>query len=207
MSVQQEHPQVEAEGLSVDIISTLPSTIIDTILCFVPIKDAVRTSKLSRNWSYNWVTIPKLVFHWRDMRYKTTYDLLDAAHQVLLRHQGPIVEFGLTMWKGFEMSVEIDNVISLLVRNINTLKKLRVNILIPSDEIDSSTRPPLDVLPLPVFSLHQLTDLFAKNCTFIYHPTFSGFRSLTTLYMESNNMITIFKEALLRFFSNCPHLK
>nr|GEV14974.1 hypothetical protein [Tanacetum cinerariifolium] len=203
---QHSFPEVEAEGSSVDIISTLPSGIIDTILCFVPIKDAVRTSTLSKNWRYSWVAIPKLVFHWRDMPDKTTYGLLDVAHQVLLRHQGPILEFGLTLKNAIDMSVGIDKIISHLVSNSsNTLKKLTVKVFIPFEEYDSDT--PLYELPLSVFSLHQLTDLHARDCALIYHPTSSGFRSLTSLYLESNNMITISKEALLRFFSNCPHLK
>ncbi|KAK9078994.1 hypothetical protein SSX86_000663 [Deinandra increscens subsp. villosa] len=45
-----------------DMISKLPQGIIETILCLLPIKEAVRTSILSSEWRYHWTKIPKLVF-------------------------------------------------------------------------------------------------------------------------------------------------
>ncbi|GJT34448.1 F-box/FBD/LRR-repeat protein [Tanacetum coccineum] len=205
VSVQQEHHEmkVQAEGSSLDIISSLPTTIIDTILCLLPIKDAVRTSKLSRDWRYNWVTIPKLVFDWGDMLGKTSHGILDAIHQVLLLHRGPILEFELSMRNVENKSNAIDQIISHLVRNNNTLKKFTLDLM----ESGFHTDFPLYEFPLSIFSLHQLTDLYVKNCTFDYNPTISGFRSLTSLYLETNNMINLSKKALLHFFSHCPLLK
>ena len=182
VSVKQEHPEMEAEASSMDdIISTLPSTIIDTILCLVPVKDAVRTSTLSSNWKYNWVTIPKLVFHWRDMRDKDTFDLLVVIHQVLPMHQGPILEFSLTT-RGLyeEISEELDEIVYDLVRNKNTLKKVTLNL---NDESISESDVPIYVLPLSFFSLHQLTDLYLKDCTFTYNQTHSGFPCLTSFFL------------------------
>ncbi|GJZ40957.1 F-box/FBD/LRR-repeat protein-like protein [Tanacetum coccineum] len=43
-------------------ISDLPPGIIESILCFLPIKEVVKTSILSREWRYRWMKIPKLVF-------------------------------------------------------------------------------------------------------------------------------------------------
>nr|GFD20615.1 hypothetical protein [Tanacetum cinerariifolium] len=45
-----------------DRISNIPSSIIETILCLLPIEEAVRTSILSKEWRYRWIKIPKLVF-------------------------------------------------------------------------------------------------------------------------------------------------
>ncbi|KAI6688915.1 hypothetical protein NL676_025743 [Syzygium grande] len=45
-----------------DKISQLPRNIIDQILSHMPIKDAVRTSILSRKWRYKWSSLPQLVF-------------------------------------------------------------------------------------------------------------------------------------------------
>lgn len=204
-SVEQEYHEMEdkAEDSSLDIISSLPSTIIDTILCLLPIKDAVRTSKLSRDWRYNWVTIPKLVFDWGDMLGKTSHGILDAIHQVLLLHRGPILEFKLSMRNADNKCNAIDQIISHLVRNNNTLKKFTLDLV----ESGFHTEFPLYEFPLSIFSLHQLTDLYLKYCTFDYNPIIIGFRSLTSLYMETNNMINLSKKALLRFFSNCPLLK
>ncbi|MFS7925732.1 putative leucine-rich repeat domain superfamily, F-box-like domain superfamily [Helianthus anomalus] len=97
----------------VDIITTLPQTIIEIILCLLPIEEAARTSILSREWRFKWTTIPKLVFlddtvkrstkKWhlsnrerisqveserRDKEIKSK--LFYAIHQVLLQRQGPI---------------------------------------------------------------------------------------------------------------------
>nr|XP_017245478.1 PREDICTED: F-box/FBD/LRR-repeat protein At1g13570-like [Daucus carota subsp. sativus] len=46
-----------------DIISELPQNVLEIILCFLPIQDAVRTSFLSRAWRYRWTTIPHLIFN------------------------------------------------------------------------------------------------------------------------------------------------
>ncbi|KAK1428454.1 hypothetical protein QVD17_17289 [Tagetes erecta] len=45
-----------------DMISNLPQSIIEIILCLLPTKEAARTSILSREWMYRWTTIPKLAF-------------------------------------------------------------------------------------------------------------------------------------------------
>lgn len=46
----------------VDRISNLPTNIFDLILERMPIRCAVRTSILSRNWRYTWADCPTLVF-------------------------------------------------------------------------------------------------------------------------------------------------
>ncbi|KAJ0885186.1 putative F-box domain, leucine-rich repeat domain superfamily, F-box-like domain superfamily [Helianthus annuus] len=101
-----------AQQLSLNIINTLPQTIIENILCFLPIREAARTSILSREWRYKWTTIPKLEFGSSTLskgknKEKLPYDiasarkknmderckLFNAIHQVLLMRQGPIHEF------------------------------------------------------------------------------------------------------------------
>ncbi|XP_038693844.1 F-box/FBD/LRR-repeat protein At5g44980-like [Tripterygium wilfordii] len=44
-----------------DIISDLPGNIIDNILTCLPIRDAVRTSILSRKWRFKWLDLSQLV--------------------------------------------------------------------------------------------------------------------------------------------------
>ncbi|MFS8031599.1 putative F-box-like domain superfamily protein [Helianthus anomalus] len=64
--IQQTLPEMEAKHLSkaqqLDRITTLPQSIIETILCLLPIEETARTSILSREWRFKWTTIPKLVF-------------------------------------------------------------------------------------------------------------------------------------------------
>jgi len=52
-----------------DIISKLPESLITCILSSLPLKDAVRTSVLSKKWLLRWTSITKLelddiVFHY-----------------------------------------------------------------------------------------------------------------------------------------------
>ncbi|KAI9118763.1 hypothetical protein K1719_010208 [Acacia pycnantha] len=43
--------------------SELPEKVLSHILSFLPTKEAVRTSVLSKRWEYIWTSIPKLRFH------------------------------------------------------------------------------------------------------------------------------------------------
>ncbi|GJR27359.1 F-box/FBD/LRR-repeat protein-like protein [Tanacetum coccineum] len=208
---------MEGRDLSLDRISSLPSTIIENILCLVPIQDAARTSVLSKDWRYSWTKIPKLFFaiYPYPISNKVSIDdnplclleetfempserifmsrrfkLFSAIYQVLLVHQGPILDFTLSV-DADETCVEIDQVISYLSR-MNTVKKLTLELSLGYK------------LPLSFFSLHQLTDLSLVFCNVGYQPTLNGFGNLTSLHMEH---VEIDKETLLRFLSNCPLLK
>ncbi|KAI3803304.1 hypothetical protein L1987_31454 [Smallanthus sonchifolius] len=59
-------------------------------------------------------------------------------------------------------------------------------------------------LPLCVFSLHQLTDLYLSCIDLDHQPVFSGFGSLRSLCL---NHVKISTKALLHLLSNCPSLK
>ncbi|KAJ0812513.1 putative FBD domain, F-box-like domain superfamily protein [Helianthus annuus] len=208
--IKQKHPEMKAQRL--DRITTLPETIIETVLCLLPIEEAARTSILSREWRYKWTTIPKLVF--RRCTVKTSTEeghlsdrelLCDLSHarreeemkrklfyaiyQVLLLHQGPIQEFILTM-NVHDTCFEMDQILLHLSRKHMVLKlTLELNYF---------------TLPLSLFSLHQLTDLSLYGCQIKHVPVFNGFGSLTSLSLE---MVWISMESLLHLLSLCPSLK
>ncbi|GJU08826.1 F-box/FBD/LRR-repeat protein-like protein [Tanacetum coccineum] len=101
-----------------DRISNVLPSIIETILCLLPIQEAARTSILSRDWRYHWIKIPNLAFIEKMFQVSTddaelsvlqqTFDrrerkvmtkrckLFYAICQVLLVHEGPIHEFTLS---------------------------------------------------------------------------------------------------------------
>ncbi|GJT74352.1 F-box/FBD/LRR-repeat protein-like protein [Tanacetum coccineum] len=60
------------------------------------------------------------------------------------------------------------------------------------------------ILPLSHYSFRHLTDLHLIRCGFHLPPTFNGFRSLTSLYLEE---VIISTRTLQHLFSNCPLLK
>nr|XP_043639682.1 F-box/FBD/LRR-repeat protein At1g13570-like [Erigeron canadensis] len=202
--------------LAKDRISTLPQNIIETILCDLHIRDAVRTSVLSKNWRYSWTRIPKLVFvedtfdkitgkdqlsvmeqelqleglgKWR----LETCKFLYTIYQVLLLHQGPILQLTLDMHAS-EYVLEIDQIILHLSRK-NTVTELKL-------QFDSNGD--LYILPLSIYSLHQLTNLHLDGCKILHPLTFSGFGSLTTLYLDD---VRIRAKTLLHLLSKSPLLK
>ena len=52
-----------ASTSGVDTISNLPCNVLDVILGCLPWKDAVKTSILSKDWRYKWVTRQELDFN------------------------------------------------------------------------------------------------------------------------------------------------
>ncbi|MFS7909571.1 putative leucine-rich repeat domain superfamily, F-box-like domain superfamily [Helianthus anomalus] len=185
-----------------DRLTTLPQTIIEIILCLLPIEEAARTSILSREWRYKWTTIPKLEFDEstvetsnkeitvKELRCK----LFGAIHQVLLLRQAPILDFTLRISADdIHTYFEIDQIILHLSRN-HTVMKLRLEFW---GEISYR-------LPLSFFSLRQLTDLYLENCDIDHEPTFNGFGNLTSLSLRR---LTISRKSLRHLLSNCPSLK
>lgn len=137
---------MKPKRLSKDRISNLPSTIIESILCLVPIQDTTRTSILSKERRYKWTKIPKIVFDKNTFEVsigenqlsvlERTFDFsceekcminrcrfFYAIYQVLLFHRGPIHDFTLCIDYVDGSCVEIDQIIGYLSRN-NTVKKL-----------------------------------------------------------------------------------
>lgn len=212
---------MEGQQLSLDRISSLPPTVIETILCLLPIQEAARTSILSRQWRYKWTKIPKVVFfehtfkvspyeypdsnvnledlilqcELKDMsrRFKLFY----AIYQVLLAHEGPILDFTLSVCPD-ETCVEIDHILAHLART-NTLEILTLELYPGTLDLDRGYK-----LPSSFFSLHQLTYLHLIHCDVHHQPTFSGFGRLTSLYLDHAN---ISKIALLHILSKCPLLQ
>ncbi|XP_071709220.1 F-box/FBD/LRR-repeat protein At1g13570-like [Rutidosis leptorrhynchoides] len=116
IGLQDHLAEMEPSSFSSDIISGLPQNIIETILCLVPIRDAVRTSILAKKWRNSWNKIPKLVFNEDDM-----FDNSEEK-SVLLLHEGSILEFSLSM-NADDNCIEIGQIITYLSRK-NTVKKL-----------------------------------------------------------------------------------
>ncbi|CAM8904500.1 unnamed protein product [Rhodiola kirilowii] len=88
-----------------DRISDLPSNIIECILDLLPIRDAVATSILSKEWRHKWTRIPNLVFDnefvehiigYRSERDTTTpFEFSKIISKILVLHVGPIHKFFL----------------------------------------------------------------------------------------------------------------
>ncbi|GJW00823.1 F-box/FBD/LRR-repeat protein-like protein [Tanacetum coccineum] len=186
--------------LEMDRISKLPHAIRETILCLVPIKDAARTSVLSKEWRYSWTQIPKLVFNEyifkfrtsptrrRPMRRKLPSISLPTICKVL--NEGTIDELTIEMnIRGWYRG--IDDILDYLSQKI--IKKLKLEFL------DNC------ILPSSLFSLTHLTDLCLISCALDRDSLgLDSLGRLKTLHLED---LTASIENLVYFLSKCPSLK
>lgn len=60
-----------------DFISDLSQSIIEKVLTELPIRDAVRTSILSKHWRYQWTTMTQLVFDEKCVSYSDDRQVTD----------------------------------------------------------------------------------------------------------------------------------
>ncbi|XP_071714145.1 F-box/FBD/LRR-repeat protein At1g13570-like [Rutidosis leptorrhynchoides] len=176
--------------LCLDRISSLPGPIIDTILSLLPIKDAVSTSVLSREWRYNWTTIPVLCFYNNEFKGSTAAaaagtDLLSILYQsfelpcqgvqmikmfkffsvikeCLKMHHGPLLKFHLFA-NAEKDCFELDKIIRLVSRRGDTVKLFELNL-----NENSMYR-----LPSSLFALHQSI----QKRFYIYYPVVLYLRS------------------------------
>ncbi|GJZ42927.1 reverse transcriptase domain-containing protein [Tanacetum coccineum] len=86
--------KMEVQGLPTDTMNNLPSSIIQKIVTHMPIRDAFRTSILSKNWRDYCLNLSKLkfddeVFQAAALKYlNISYKLLYVIYPILLLHKG-----------------------------------------------------------------------------------------------------------------------
>ncbi|KAK9051149.1 hypothetical protein SSX86_027775 [Deinandra increscens subsp. villosa] len=179
-----KNKKMNAESLSSDIISTLPPNIIENILTLMPIRDALRTSILSKKWRCS-------NFDWGEAK---KYKLVSAIFHVLLLHNGPtILELDTSVLQ-LDIDSDFPQIISYLARG-NKVKELAfVNYKILR----------FCKLPVSFFSLQGLEIIHLKNCTFEPPPTFEGFSRLKSMKFSDCNVSA---QMLKRFISKCPLLE
>ncbi|KVH97454.1 F-box domain, cyclin-like protein [Cynara cardunculus var. scolymus] len=162
-----------------DTMNILPSNIIQTMLTLLPMRDAFRTSILSRNWRHHCVNIPKLQFD--DEMFKgsncnnlsVTCKLTHVIYPILLLHRGPILDFSLCISE-LSSCYQIDQIISYLSKK-STVKQFTLCFRVGDNH----------KLPSSFFMLQQLTCLKLQNCAFQPPSTFCGFSRLTSLYFHN----------------------
>ncbi|XP_077223909.1 F-box/FBD/LRR-repeat protein At1g13570-like [Tasmannia lanceolata] len=158
-----------------DVISTLPRVVIDAILVRLPFKDAVRTSILSSNWRYKWVTIPHIIFDWQcdptgiPSSNETLKKCVNIVYQVLLRHRGSIHKFKCVNY--LPSCSDFDQWILFL--SGHGIKEL----------ILEFSCGDIYKLPSYFFSCQELYNLRLQHCIFKIPQAFEGFSRLKSLYL------------------------
>lgn len=180
-----------------DKLSNLPAHVIDQILSQLPIKDAVRTSILSRKWRYKWATIPHLVFDNLCISVSSQDQILvrnklvNVVDHVLLLHNGPIFKFKLSHQDLLGVT-DIDRWILHISRS--SIKEFIL-------EIWKGQRYKV---PSSLFCCRELIHLELFNCLLKPPTTFKGFRNLKSLDLQH---ITLAQNVFENLISSCPMLE
>ncbi|KAF6141365.1 hypothetical protein GIB67_021181 [Kingdonia uniflora] len=175
-------------------LDDLPGNILDDILVRLPIKEAVRTSILSTNWRYKWVSISKLILDGRSIPYSTSHDkLVSNVHQIPLSllYKCHITEFRLS-------ELRLNNTYCI-DRRILYLSWAGVKSL----NLDLYFNPYYKV-PASLFSCQELNFLKLYRCKVKLPPSFIGFKSLKILNPLT---VTVVDEELESLLRGCPLLE
>ncbi|KAJ4797460.1 F-box/RNI-like superfamily protein [Rhynchospora pubera] len=195
---------------SVDIIGSLPKCIIqeissDTLICdlpecikhkilvYLPIKEAVKTSILSKNWRYTWSTIPNLVVD-NSNSHQNRSDEEESrigkfVNQLLTCHKGNLHKFKLS---GFYLC-------SLVTKTwIKILSQKQINELILEAYPDK-----FEVIFYINFCL-ELKVLVLSRCLLYLPLEFDGFKLLHTIDLRDCSFLL---RGITELVSICPLLK
>ncbi|CAI0458672.1 unnamed protein product [Linum tenue] len=181
-----------------DRISNLPDGAIERILVFLPIKDAAKTSLLSRYWRHRWRSIPQLVF---DDRFAPLAkkaggkDVVMKIYAALLAHDGLLTKFELSI-PGYRRHLPLD----LLMLHLSRKGVQELSLLFEdygSPNLHSS-------LFSAAFPLKRLE---LKGCEFTVPSGFAGFSKLTFLQLENVGLPEDFFENVIPKFPLLEELR
>ncbi|XP_031386553.1 F-box/FBD/LRR-repeat protein At1g13570 isoform X2 [Punica granatum] len=177
-----------------DRLSDLPPNIVESILTRLPIREAVKTSILSRSWRYKWASLTKLVFddNCVDSLGDFTKDIfVNFVTRCLFLHQGPIHMFKLST-SYLQYVPDIDQWILFLSRN--DIKELVLEL----------GEGEWFRVPSCLFNCSKLTRLELVNCELDPPPTFKGFPNLRILTLHQ---VLVAADAIESLISSCPVLE
>ncbi|XP_078163196.1 F-box/FBD/LRR-repeat protein At1g13570-like [Carex rostrata] len=184
----------QASGSGIDFLSNLPEPVKVKILALVPLKEAVRTSVLSKRWRQTWFGIPSLIIHEEELGVQSLTELIELVDHLLFSHTDSIDKFELVVAeRRHRFSIEED-----LDVWINTLLRKHVHELVLN-----LGYAPLDI-PSRIFSLPDLEALHLRGCKINNMPkNFHGFKWVHTLKFEN---IGHEGTEIERLVSGCPLL-
>ncbi|KAJ8569698.1 hypothetical protein K7X08_006275 [Anisodus acutangulus] len=183
-------------SVPLDILNILPEKAIDDILMRLPLREAVRTSILSKNWRYKWCRLPELKLDqslWNlSQSSDPTPKFKDIVYHLLTLHAGPLTKFTLSVYK-LKKCPKIDNLIYFLSRN--DIQHLVLKL----------PRGDPYKLPSSIFKCLKLRHLCLWDCIIQPPPpAFKGFASLISLEL---GRVKIPSVSLGSLISTCPLLK
>ncbi|KAK9271567.1 hypothetical protein L1049_001928 [Liquidambar formosana] len=182
----------------IDRISKLPWGVLDSILVRLPIEEAVKTSVLSKEWRYKWLTLSQFAFdseciqYFREREAAATWDKIKKlVNRFLLRRSDPtwdeikklvngfLLSHSDTLVESFKFAADIGPNNSDLCQWLHFLSKKGVKEFLLENYCRFSFK-----LPSSLYTFRELRCLELMNCTIKPPPlTFDGFKFLATLYL------------------------
>uniref|UniRef100_A0A7N1A645 F-box domain-containing protein n=2 Tax=Kalanchoe fedtschenkoi TaxID=63787 RepID=A0A7N1A645_KALFE len=183
---------------AVDRISKLPDNLQESILERLPIKDAVRTSILSRKWRYIWTVRERLNFGEAFASLIPKFaakKYVRIIHRILFLHHGPVEYVSLIIPKGVTADF-IDLNSWLLILSRKGVQELEIDVF---GYLETEVS-----LCSSLFQCHSLK--FLKLSYFELKPPsdFCGFFRLVTLHLLH---VTISSDLLSSLISKCKKLE
>ncbi|XP_059315424.1 F-box/FBD/LRR-repeat protein At1g13570-like [Lycium ferocissimum] len=179
-------------------ISNLPNNVIDVILMCLPLRDAVRTSILSKKWRYVWSRLPELTLD--QTLWETTKDFISPTikftniiYHILTLHSGPIMKFTLSI-PNLGNCPKFDNLMYFLSKN-----DIQDLVLYLPNENPYSYK-----LPSSFFTCLRMRHLALANCLLHPPPDFNGFDRLVSLELYE---VTITSKSLESLVNRSPLLE
>ena len=183
-----------------DGISSLPDTVLWSILSFLPTKEAVRTSILSKRWKYQWTSLPHITLNDSPLdpckkgdQYQTQMlQFLNFVDGVIFHHHASNIEkfclsFSIPI-KQSRINAWISAIISRKVRELELTLSYHTTY----------------VFQFSLFTFETLTNLHLKNCS-LKISTAIRFRSLKTCCLVG---VTFLEDSFTQcLFPDCPVLE
>ncbi|KAK4715830.1 hypothetical protein R3W88_014168 [Solanum pinnatisectum] len=147
---------VASEGRKSTTIGDLPNRILHTILEFMPIQDAARSSVLSKKWIPIWSTLPHLVFDPLFFQYVSNIGASAATviYKILMQHTGNIMGFHLISSTCKLAQSDVDQFIIFVSKH--DIQKLTLDMANEENYM----------LPNRIFTCATLTHLKLSRCFF-----------------------------------------
>ncbi|XP_042499420.1 F-box/FBD/LRR-repeat protein At5g56420-like [Macadamia integrifolia] len=182
----------EIEGIEEDRISHLPDEVLSHIISFLTLREAMRTSSLSRRWKYAWRTsVSNLDFDAKNMLGIQNYPI--HGQEITSKFIG-VVDQTLKLLQDFKVERfricwDLDNRHGSILHRwvkfaiMSGAKELHLD-LYPSPDYDLYSLPSGLLGSVKKSSLNHLHLSFCTLNILRPYPSFEGFESLTTLSLK-----------------------
>ncbi|KAJ3705443.1 hypothetical protein LUZ61_009148 [Rhynchospora tenuis] len=183
----------------VDRISDLPRELKENILVRMPVKEAVRTCCLSKNWRVVWSSIPELVYDEHSIsipeiwQFEDTRKMVKFVDKFLLLHDGLIRKFVIADVKLCSRAVK---------RWTRVLLRKEIEEIQITSDICYNKR--MWKVPPIFWNLQCLKEVVLSDCIIKLPCAFKGFKLLKSLSLERPD---ISECDLTKLIASCPLLE